>query len=131
MCIYHWFQKILKLFGTRWVKSFSIFQNYLRHHLAAPDAIAKVLKLINYTVELTWYSPRATHWTLEHGRRIRGFRFKPIWLCRIVEIFATWAKFLQPSSYCTVINCNFTFHTTIAFGSFLSGIIVQFEPLNA
>ena len=61
--------------------------------------------------ELTWYSPRTTHkinlYDLEHSLGIYGFR--PTWLCLIVELLATAAKFLQPSSYYNGINCAFTF----------------------
>ena len=37
---------------------------------------------------------------------------------RIVEVLVTWVKFLEePSSYCTVINCTFTFlHNKCFFG---------------
>ena len=41
----------------------------------------------------------------------------------------TWAKFLEPSVYCCMINCAFTFCTINIFGCF-RGIIVQFELIK-
>ena len=32
--------------------------------------------------------------------------FRLTWLCLIVKLLATWAKFLEPSGYCAVINCT-------------------------
>ena len=32
------------------------------------------------------------------------YTYKPIWLFLMIKVLATWAKFLQPSGYCTVIN---------------------------
>ena len=52
----------------------------------------------------------------ENGLAFHSFR--PIWDFLMVEILATRAKFLQPSCYCTAINCAFTFHTTDVFGYF-------------
>ena len=73
-----------------------------------------------WDVELPWYSSSITCWIclhgLEHGLGIHGFC--PTWLCQIVEVFESWAKFLEPSGYCIVINCTFTFCTTNVFGSF-------------
>ena len=78
---------------------------------------AKVMKMTNQTrlwdANLTRCSPRVTCQTclygLEHKIGIHGFR--PIWPCLIVKLLTTQAKFLQPSSYWTVINYIFTFHT--------------------
>ena len=48
-------------------------------------------------------SPSATHliclFGLENDLRIHDFR--PTWPCKIVEVLATWAKFIQQSNYCT------------------------------
>ena len=43
-----------------------------------------------------------------------------------VKVLATQAKFLQPSDYCTVINCAFILFTTNVFDYF-HGIMAQFE----
>ena len=61
---------------------------------------------------------------LEYSFRIHCFW--PIWLCLIIKVLATWAKFLQPSDYFNVINCAFTFFTTNVFGCF-SHIMAQFK----
>ena len=57
----------------------------------------------------------ATQWIciygLKHGFGIYGFR--PTWPCPIIEVLPARVKFLESSSYCTVINCTFTFHTRI------------------
>ena len=41
---------------------------------------------------------------LEHNLRIHSFR--PSWPCLIVKVFATLAKFLEPSGYFIAINCS-------------------------
>ena len=46
--------------------------------------------------------------------------FRPNWLCLIVEVFETGAKFLEPSSYCIGIDCANTFRTANVFGCFRS-----------
>ena len=52
--------------------------------------------------------------------------FRPTWLCLIVEVLATWEKFLKPLSYCTVINCNFTFNQH----NFFIASVVSWYSLN-
>ena len=94
----------------------------VRKNSVAPVSFAKVVTVTIHSglwdAELTWYSPRATRqiclYDLEHGRGIYAFR--PIGLWLIVKVLAIWLKFLQPSSYCFVINCAFTFHTTTLGG---------------
>ncbi len=51
--------------------------------------------------------------------------FRLTWPCLIVEVLATQMKFLEPSGYCTMINCASTFRTTNTFGCFCC-IMVQF-----
>ena len=103
------------------------------HNLAAPDAFADVVKVVNqnelWKAKFTWYSSSATLWScfygLEHGLRIYSFR--PIWTCLIIEVLATWVKFLEPSGYCTVTNCAFTFPATNVFVCFCSVMHYEFE----
>ena len=91
------------------------------------------MKVTSYTglweTEFAWYSPSATHqiclYGLEHGLGIHTF--KPIWLCLSVKVLATWAKFLESSGYCIVINCPFTFCTTNGFGCFSGDIVAQWH----
>ena len=52
--------------------------------------------------------------------------FRPPWPCQIIEVLVTQAKFLDPSDYCSIINCTFTFCTTNDFSCFHS-IMAQFE----
>ena len=83
----------------------------------------KVLNHIElWDTEFAWCSQSAIHqvclYGLEHNLGIHDFR--PTWPCQIVKVLATWVKFLESSSYCTVINCAFIFHTTNIFGSFYS-----------
>ena len=84
-----------------------------------------------WDAELAWYSPGATQqiglYGLEHSHRIRGFRL--IWPCLIVKVHATWAKFLEPSGYCTVINSTFDFHTKNVFDCFCN-VMARLEPLK-
>ena len=58
--------------------------------------------------ELSWYSPNATRWSafygLEQSLGIHGFL--STWFCLIVGVLVTWTKFLEPSNYCTGINCT-------------------------
>ena len=74
---------------------------------------------------------RATHqiclYGLEHNFWIHSFR--PTWHCLIIKVLATWVKFLQPSGYCSVINCAFTFHTRNVLGYF-AVIMAQFELIE-
>ena len=53
-------------------------------------------------------------------------KYKPAWPCLIIKVLATQTKFLEPSGYCTVINYDFTFHTTNSFGSFRD-VMAKFE----
>ena len=67
-----------------------------------------------WDTELTWYFPTSSRiylHGLEHSLRIHGFR--PTWSCLMIKVFATQAKFLELSGYCTVIT--FTFHTANVF----------------
>ena len=87
------------------------------------------------TTQLRWmFLPRLWRWRttrpsspdtlricfygFKYGLRIHTFR--SIWPCLIVKVLVTWVKFLEPSSYWTVINCTFTFQTTNAFICFCS-----------
>ena len=78
--------------------------------------------------ELTWYYASSPHQIcfscLEHGLGIHAFM--PTWPCLIVEFLPIQVKFLEPSGYCTVINCTFTFHTKNVLGCFFN-IMDQFE----
>ena len=65
---------------------------------------------------------------LEHGHRIRSFRLT--WLCLIVEVLATRAKFLQSSGYCTVISFAVDFRTTNVFLVASSGVIALFKLIK-
>ena len=72
--------------------------------------------------KLAWYSPSATFLICLDGLKpslgICGC--KPTWPCLIAKVFATQLKFLNPSGYCTVINCIFIFCTTNVFSCFSS-----------
>ena len=52
--------------------------------------------------------------------------FSSTCLSLIIKVLATQAKYLEPSGYCTVINCTFTFHAANICGS-LRSVMVQFE----
>ena len=131
------FSKILKQAGFKKVKfrinliikpdifpqnqSSLTFQNINFHYLKIKLILGWVMKVTKHTelwdAKLAWYSPSAAHQIyprdLEHSQRIHIF-------------LATQVKFLEPSGYCTVINCTFTFCTTNIFGCFC-GIIVKFK----
>ena len=49
----------------------------------------------------------------EHGLGIYAWR--PSWPCLIAKAHAIRMKFFQPSGYCTLIECAFTFCTTSIF----------------
>ena len=61
-----------------------------------------------------------SHWTVRCRACLlfRILSFKPTWPFLIVKIVATQAKFLKPSSYCTVINYASTFYATNVFSCF-------------
>ena len=60
---------------------------------------------------------------LGHGFGIYTFRSpRP---CLIIEVLENWAKFLELSGYCSVINYAFSFHKTNDFGC-LGGVMAQF-----
>ena len=63
---------------------------------------------------LAWYSPSATH----RRKASRIHEFWPTWLCLIIDIIATRAKFYEPSYYFTVTNCAHTFCTIKVFVCF-------------
>ena len=93
---------------------------------------AKVMRVTNHTglwdAQLSWYLLSDTYWIclygLEHSLKIYGFR--PTWTCLFVKVLAPWSEYLEPSGYCTVINCTFAFHKTNFFGSF-HRIMAQFK----
>ena len=74
------------------------------------DAFAKTIKGTNHTglwdVKLSWYSLSATHQICLHGLRhsLRFPDFRSTWHCKIIEVFVSCLKFLEPSSYCTLFN---------------------------
>ena len=51
------------------------------------------------------------------------------WSCPLVGFLVTSAKFLKLFSYCSVINCTLTFHTTNIFG-YICGIMAQFKVVK-
>ena len=65
--------------------------------------------------------------SLEHGPWIHDFR--PTWSCLIIEVLATWEKFLEPSGYCFMITCALIFCTTNAVGCFHSSL-AKFELIK-
>ena len=99
-----------------------------RHNLAVLDSFAGVMKVINHTglwdAKLTWYSLSATCLICLYGLEIHSFRLT--WLCLIIKVLATQAKFLKASGYCTVISCAFTFWITNVFSCFCN-IMTQFN----
>ena len=115
--------KVLQYFGN------------VKYSLATPDDLAAIMKVMNHiglcNAELAWYSPIATHqifcYGLEHGFGILGFR--STWPCLVVEVLVIRVKFLEPSGYCTVINCTFTFGPTNIF-DYISGIMTQFKLMK-
>ena len=64
---------------------------------------------------------------LKHILRIHSLR--PTCPCLVVKLLATWVKFVEPSGYCTVINCTLTFHSMKFFGCFHS-IMALFELIK-
>ena len=73
-----------------------------------------------WDAKLTSYTLNGTCQILLYGLkldlRINAFRLtRP---CMFINVLATWAKFLKPFGYCTVINCTFTFHVTNQFCCF-------------
>ena len=101
----------------------------MKYNAVALASIAEVVDMRNYSdifrILLAWFS----------SRRFAIDVHKSNWSCLIVQVFAIQEKFLEPSSYYTEINCNFTFSTTNVFGCF-DGINSQFEsvkhsPLNS
>ena len=61
----------------------------------------------------------------EHGLGIHDF--SPTWPCLIIKVLVAPAKFLQPSSYCIVINCAFTFCRTTNILVFFRDVMAQFK----
>ena len=101
-----------------------VSQNFeiLKHNPVAADVFAEVIKVTAdsglWNAVLAWYSPSDSHWIcpdgFEHGLGIHGFRTTCHSL--IVKVLATRAKFLEPSVYCTLINCSFNFSHMKCFG---------------
>ena len=86
--------------------------------MVASDAFIKVINVINNTglwdAKFTWYPLSITYWICPYGSEYRlGIHvFLPTWPYLIIKVLATWSKFLkEPSGYCTLINCAFTFCT--------------------
>ena len=85
----------------------------------------KLVKMMNHAelcdVELAWYSPSATRQIYCYGWKQRPefycFTSTSTWL--IFEVLTTRAKFLEPSSYCSVITCTFIVRTMIVYWLFL------------
>ena len=103
----------------------------MRHNLAALDFLLRLWKWqttlnckMSSSTDILWCYPLNLHYGFEHGLRIYAFR--PIWPCLIIEILATWVKFLEPFSYCTIINCTFTYCTADVFGCFCD-FMAQFK----
>ena len=106
----------------------------MRHNSAALDNFVEIIKLMNHTglydVEFAWYSPGTSRRICLYGsvNSLEIHSFWPTLLCRIVEVLATRLKFLQPSSYCSVINCTLIFHATnFFFFCLFAGVMSQFE----
>ena len=71
-----------------------------------------LVKITNHTElwdpGIAWYSQcYLLAWSMALESAVLGL----LDLSLIVKVFATWVKFLEPSGYCTVINCTFTFCT--------------------
>ena len=104
----------------------------MKLNIAAPDAFVVVVKVMNHTwlwnSDSNQYSLNNIHqiylYGLGHSLRICSYR--PTWPCMLVKVLTTQAKFIEPSDYCTVINCAVNFCTTNDFG-FFHGIMAQFE----
>ena len=116
-------------------KFYNILVIFLRHNSAAPGAFADFTKATNYAelrdAEIAWYSLSATYWIqfkgLKHGLGIHGF--KSTWHSLIDKVLTTWTKFLEPSGYCSVINCVFIFDTINVFCCF-GGVIAHFQLIK-
>ena len=52
---------------------------------------------------------KGVHTFLKGIRLKMNISFRSTWICLIIKIHATREKFHLPSSYCSVINCPFTF----------------------
>ena len=63
------------------------------------------------------------------GSTVSKSSFRLTWRCLIIEAFATLAKCLELSGYCTMINCASTFCTINVFGYF-RGIMSEFELMK-
>ena len=70
-----------------------------RHNLAALVAFIKILDITK------------KHWTMRYQVHLilsKCYSLDlPLWLGAQPQVFATQAKFLLPSDYCTAINCTF------------------------
>ena len=112
-----------------WVSSLVIFGN-VRHNLSDSVTFAEVVNVTNHIglwdAKFAWSSESATHWICLCGLRIHSFR--PIHHCLITKVLLTQEKFLELSSYSTVINCGFTFHQANV-GAFHS-IMAQFKLIK-
>ena len=78
--------------------------------------------------ELVWYPTNAIHQICLNGLHY-SLGVQPsmsTWPCQIIEVLATWEKFLEAPGYWTGVNRAFNFHTTNVLGC-IYGIMVQFE----
>ena len=93
----------------------------------ALGTFVEIVMVMNYTglwdTKFAWYSLFGTHRIYFY---CLGSSFILIWPCPIVEVLASWAKFLEASGYCTEINSTVAFRETKVFVCF-SGGMAQLE----
>ena len=97
------------------------------------DAFDDTVKVLNHTVRCWVHLILSKCYLLDLllwlGAWNQILVFRPTWLYLIIEVLATQKKFLETSSYCTVINYTFTFCIGNVFGCF-HGVIVLFKLVN-
>ena len=125
---HHFFSDLFHKLKTKrindYLKNNSVCQKFC-NILVMWGPIQMLLKVTNHIwlwdTKLAWYSQSVTCWIcfydLKHVLRIHCFRLT--WLCLIVEFLATWAKFLQLSAYCTLVNYALSFHTVDVWAQFI------------
>ena len=116
--------KVLQYFSNTWYNLSSL------HDFAEFVKVTKPTGL--WDAQSTWYSLNITHWIcfyrLEKGFWVHVLR--PSKLCLIVKILANQMKFLRLSSYCTLINFVFTFHSRNVVGWLVGWLVWRINPFR-
>ena len=133
LCNYKKLKENIKIFPEKKTEIFQCVEgfNNVSHNSVALDAFVEVMTVTNQIklryAELTRYSSTTSclvllQWLEARPRKLRFFPYLAFaWSsCSLKE------KFLQPSGYCTVINCAFISRSTNDF-SYFRGVTTQFE----